>query len=279
MIELIRQGILLSGVVVTALACPGCASGDSPKLRDDVASLKKQVWALEKRVSELGLRVSYNSGDIARLKAHDEQNRSDADDADDADTTDTIALRGENTLPPVVDEPPVVEPFAPVAEKPLAPVVVEPAPVAEEPVMVAQVDSGPTAATFNGLAAEEIYRKATVYFNQRDYGMAGAGFDYLIRAFPLHDLAPYAQYWIGESLYVQKRFDRAWEAYQKLRLRWPDTKKLPDAMLKSGLCKLMMNEKEQAKATLTELIGLFPDSAAANHARRTLGELEQDING
>ncbi len=174
---------------------------------------------------------------------------------------------------PLVQQEPTKEPLLPVEEV-VTPVAEKIAPSAEPMVVAANEPDD-----YNGQSAEEVYRKATTAFNERDYAVAVTGFDYLIRAFPGHPLSPFSQYWIGESYYVRKRYPQAWEAYQKLILRWPEAPKVADALLKSGLSKLGMGEREEGKATLEKLIRDYPRTPAAFNARRTLDELGEKSNG
>src|SRR5690606_37876606 len=62
----------------------------------------------------------------------------------------------------------------------------------------------PTAA--NAGTAKELYETAYGYLLQQDYGAAEAAFDEFLRRYPSDRLAADAQYWLGETLFVQRRF-------------------------------------------------------------------------
>jgi hypothetical protein len=54
-------------VVVLSLMVAGCATDPSPKFTDDLDSLKRQVWSLEKQTAEVNLRLAQNNNEVALL--------------------------------------------------------------------------------------------------------------------------------------------------------------------------------------------------------------------
>lgn len=49
------------------LLTEGCVSGETPKMKDDISSLKTQLWDLQTRAADLELKVSQNENDILFL--------------------------------------------------------------------------------------------------------------------------------------------------------------------------------------------------------------------
>ena len=93
-----------------------------------------------------------------------------------------------------------------------------------------------------------------------DYSAAGQAFAEFLTAHPDHPLASNAQYWLGESYYVQKDYDRAAKAFLDGYQRFRDGQKAPDSLLKLGASLNAMDEKEEACLALRELATRFPDA-------------------
>jgi len=53
--------------LLVVLTAAGCATGSSPKVKDDLDSLKNQVWSLEKQTAEVNLRLARNNNEIGLL--------------------------------------------------------------------------------------------------------------------------------------------------------------------------------------------------------------------
>ena len=244
--------------MLTFSVAQGCASSE-PKLADDIAALKAQVWSLQKQTAELGLKVSYSSDEVAllseRLKNLEEEVRSSA-----------VSKPGPGTKPAkpsVVPAPGIEEPTpAPSSEtKPEKQVVAQVGPVPRE--------LGPG---FKDLKPDQMYKTSMEHFNSGAYQTAIEGFRYLVRRYPGSGLAPNAQYWIGEAFYNLKRFARAGEEFKKVLVRYPGSQKAPDTLLKIGLCKVALGRDDEGKETLRQVIEKYPESVAATTARDMLAE-------
>lgn len=126
---------------------------------------------------------------------------------------------------------------------------------------------------FKDLQLDEIYRNSLVAFNEGHYDLAEEGFSYIVRRYPKSDLAPKAQYWIGEIFYSKKRYSRAAEEYRKIIVRYPKNPKVASAMLKVALCKMELKKYDECEKTLNEIIARFPESSAAATAKEKLKEM------
>lgn len=244
-------------LVVVALffmfpAASGCATGE-PKLEDDMAALKAQVWSLQKQTAELGLKVSYNSDEIAllseRMKVLEESRQADV-------------------LPPETRQPPVVEDVGDKSD------IGPPGEAPSDSMVVAQTGKAPEGLgpDFKDLKPEQMYKVAMDFFNNGDYDTAIEGFKYMVRRYPGSGLAPNAQYWMGEAFYSQKRYARAGEEFRKIIVRYPDSQKTPDALLKMGMCKLALDKKDEGQEILKKVIDEYPGSVAASTAKTLLEE-------
>lgn len=87
------------------------------------------------------------------------------------------------------------------------------------------------------------------------------------------ELADNALYWIGESRYARHDYAGALEAFQQAAERYPQGNKLPDSLLKVGLCLQQLGDLVGARDVLTEVARRFPGTAASATAEETLRTL------
>jgi tol-pal system protein YbgF len=134
-----------------------------------------------------------------------------------------------------------------------------------------EAKAGPTAEArleVQNLAADPAarYREAFTLFEAGKYPEAEAAFGAFVAAYPQSDLADNAQYWIGECLYSEKKFEEARKAFRAVSEHFPFGNKVPDALYKEALCQRALGDAAGAEKTLARLRELFPDSEAAAKA-------------
>lgn len=78
----------------------------------------------------------------------------------------------------------------------------------------------------------ELYETAYGYLLQQDYGAAEVAFEEFLRRYPNDRLAADAQYWLGEALYVQKRYKPAGQAFLRVVEKHKTSAKVPNSLLK-----------------------------------------------
>ncbi len=78
----------------------------------------------------------------------------------------------------------------------------------------------------------ELYETAYGYLLQQDYGAAEVAFEEFLRRYPADRLTPDAQYWLGETLYVQKRYKPAGQAFLRVIEKHKASAKVPNSLLK-----------------------------------------------
>ncbi len=115
-------------------------------------------------------------------------------------------------------------------------------------------------------AARE-YREALELTKQGQYDEAMQRFERFIERYPTHTLADNAAYWYAECLYAQQMFLEAIQAFQRVIQDYPNGNKVPDAMLKTGLCYQNLNQMDQARRVLAQVKALYPHSPAAQVAK------------
>lgn len=119
-------------------------------------------------------------------------------------------------------------------------------------------------------AEEAQYRTAFNLLKDKRYSESIAAFEAFLSAYPQSDLAPNAQYWMGESNYVAGRYEQAARAFDKVRTDYPDSSKVGDASLKLGFAYRALGKITVAKTVLSDVVNNFPGTKAAQLAQDQL---------
>lgn len=91
-----------------------------------------------------------------------------------------------------------------------------------------------------------------------------------LKNWPKHRLAGHAQFWIGESLFMERNYHQAVMTYQKVVDNYPKSEAADDALWMIGESFRMLGMKDDAKLFYKETIERYPDSNSAPKARRAL---------
>jgi tol-pal system protein YbgF len=118
------------------------------------------------------------------------------------------------------------------------------------------------------------YEQAKKTFDDGDMEAARIQFENFINTFPESPLAGNARFWIADSYYVEKWYEKAILEYQKVLEEYPDSNKVAAARLKQGYAFAELGEKANARLILNELITRYPDSREAMFAREKLKQLQ-----
>ncbi len=120
------------------------------------------------------------------------------------------------------------------------------------------------------LSQNELYVKAKQTFDNGDYPGARSAFQEFLKRFPKAKNADNAQFWIGETYYREKWYEKAILEYQKVIENYPKGNKVPASLLKQGLAFYSMGDKANARLILNELITKYPHSREAKIAAKKL---------
>ena len=123
---------------------------------------------------------------------------------------------------------------------------------------------------------QQTYKAAFDLLQARRYDEAGKAFSQFLVDFPKSPLADNAQYWLGETHYVQARYKEALVEFQKVIDKYPMATKIPDAMLKVGYCQVELGHRDAARTALQQVMRQFPDTTAARLASQRLEKLSQE---
>jgi len=110
------------------------------------------------------------------------------------------------------------------------------------------------------------YRRALRQLSERRYEEALRGFEAFLREHPGHPYADNSLYWRGEIHYARRDYRRALSSFSELVERFPDGNKVPEALLRIGLCYERMGNRARATGVFRRLRRQYPDSVAARLA-------------
>jgi tol-pal system protein YbgF len=122
-------------------------------------------------------------------------------------------------------------------------------------------------------SAQQLYDNAKQAYDNSQLDKARQGFAQLIQSYPKSENADNAQFWIGESYYREKWYEKAILEYQTVIEKYPKGNKVPAAMLKQGMAFIQLGDKSNARLILKELEKKFPQTNEAKIATTKLKEL------
>lgn len=206
------------------------------------ATLVTKVDSIEERVQNIQGSVEQTNYRVDRLAQQATQTQADVE-----------TLRAQvNSAPTIV--PPATGPGTTVPGPPMSEVTVAPTPIVGENPM-------------------DTYQSAYRDYQKGNYDLAIAGFREFIAKNGSSDLADNAAYWIGESLFSQKKYPQAIEQFDNVITKYPKSDKVPGALLKKGYAYISINEKAQGIVQLQYVVHEHPKSQEAALARQKLKQL------
>lgn len=121
--------------------------------------------------------------------------------------------------------------------------------------------------------AAELYAAAKKTYDSGQTEKARRQFEHFLKTFPDSKNADNAQFWIGESYYREKWYEKAILEYQTVIEKYPKGNKVPAAMLKQGMAFLQIGDKSNASLVWKELTKKFSGSNEAKIASIKLKDL------
>ncbi len=143
-----------------------------------------------------------------------------------------------------------------------------PAVVATEPAA-----APPVVASRPAGSDQQNYEAALDLIESRRYDEANRAFTGFLASFPTSPLADNAQYWLAETYYVRNQYADGLAAFRRLIESYPQSDKVPDALLKIGFCQAELGERAAARTSLQEVMRQFPGTTAARLASQRLDRL------
>jgi len=120
------------------------------------------------------------------------------------------------------------------------------------------------------------YQKAFDLLKDGHYDDAIAAFRNMLATYPGGKLSDNAQYWLGEAHFAARRFREAANEFSKVINVYPQSPKVPDAMLKLGFSYYELGEWSKSRDTLEQLAARYPQSTAAQLANKRLQKMKSE---
>ena len=119
-----------------------------------------------------------------------------------------------------------------------------------------------------------LYNAAIEQYQRQAYTAARAGFELFLESYPGDaDLAPWAIFYLAETVVQQD--DREWAVslYSEIPERFPVSEAVPQALYRLGLTLIELDRVDEAREALQRVANTWPDSDAGALARARLSEL------
>ena len=134
--------------------------------------------------------------------------------------------------------------------------------------------------TSNQSFSEEIdlYKKALELFNASRYSEALEAFRKLIISFPEGNYSADAYFWSGELYLAQDLLEDARENYLVVTEEFSEHNRAPDSLYKLGVIERILLNEEAATSHFSKLIQEYPDTGAAELAKKSMETSIQESN-
>jgi len=116
----------------------------------------------------------------------------------------------------------------------------------------------------------DLYKDAYETYQKGDYEGARRKFEAFLKQYPNTELSDNAQFWIGETYYAKKDYEKAILEYEKAIAKYPEGDKIPAALLKQALAFLELGDKTNGRNLLKRVIERYPQSEQAEQAKKRL---------
>lgn len=143
-----------------------------------------------------------------------------------------------------------------------------------EPFVANEVEENSGSESTGKNLEQGLYSLAKKLFDDGDNANARIQFENFINKYPDSENADNARFWIADSYYSEKWFEKAILEYQKVLEEYKDSNKLAPARLKQGYAFAELGEKANARLILKELLKKHPDSNEARYAKKKLESLQ-----
>jgi tol-pal system protein YbgF len=142
--------------------------------------------------------------------------------------------------------------------------------VASSPQTTTSPQTASPAPAEEGPDAEELYRIGRDQLTRGGNSAARAALSDLLKRFPDSELAPDAQFLMGEAYSAERNVAAADSAYSIVVTKYPDSPRAPTALYKRGVLAQGARRTTTAKRLYNELIQKYPSSDEAELARERL---------
>ena len=122
----------------------------------------------------------------------------------------------------------------------------------------------------------EAYDNALAVLREGRYPEAAQAFNQFLVNYPGSSYADNSSYWLGETYYVTRDFDKALATFTGLVQQYPTSPKVSDSRLKTGYIYYEKKDWKQARQTLEAVVSDYPGSTAARLAGDRLRRMKKE---
>ena len=148
------------------------------------------------------------------------------------------------------------------------------APPPPPPATGGSAEGGPAGGPPAGISPTQLYESAMRDRSSGQFDLAMQGFQEYLKWFSNTELAPNAQFYVGQIFYDKNDFRNAIGAFDTVLEKFPENNKTPDAIYMKGMSLLKDGQRTQAGQEFLSVIQKYPTSEVATKARaqrRALG--------
>jgi tol-pal system protein YbgF len=120
----------------------------------------------------------------------------------------------------------------------------------------------------------DLYKDAYETYQKGDYEGARRKFEAFLKQYPNTELSDNAQFWIGETYFGKKDYEKAILEYEKAIAKYPEGDKIPSALLKQALAFLELGDKTNGRNLLKRVMERYPQSEQADMAKKRLDAIK-----
>ena len=263
--------VLLASVVTM----PGMAAAASTSARLDSLERKLESRGLIdmlNRVEQLQRDVQQLRGDL-EVQAHtlEDMQRRQREQYLDIDRRLQQLETGQPGVAPAGGVMPAVPPVVPPP--------VTPAPVTSQPPVTPPPATPPPPqahAATGGANEQAEYDTALAILREGRYAEATQAFNQFLAANPGSSYADNANYWLGETYYVTRDFDRALQTFSGLVSNYPQSPKVSDSQLKMGYIYYEKQDWAAARRELESVTSNYPGTTTARLAHDRLQRMRKE---
>lgn len=124
-----------------------------------------------------------------------------------------------------------------------------------------------------GLSAESLYQNALRDKDGGNFDLALKGFADYLQNFGKTDLAPNAQFYVGEIYYRKGELEDAAKAFDLVLEKYPENNKTPDAHYMKGMSLVKMGARNKGRDEFYTLVKRFPNAGVTAKAKEQLKAL------
>ena len=122
----------------------------------------------------------------------------------------------------------------------------------------------------------EAYDNSLAILREGRYDDAAQAFNQFLVNYPGSSYADNARYWLGETYYVTRDFDKSLATFNGLVEQHPNSPKASDSRLKTGYIYYEKKDWKAARQTLEAVVSDYPGSTAARLASDRLKKMKNE---